>query len=331
MMIIFNLLAIIIASLCLPADGAEDTTPNEITFLLRHSMMGTFYREQRVRSEGQSGIKIVRQRSVSDLHNFEVESHAGKHTAAIHDHVQYKALAGKGQTTMVMNGVEFNTRHDDYGLRMPSTRSTKLEETEEVPFPKVPPLKDGNKDTKIKAMRSWFKAFIDQNYASLDYRKYFKPILCYIEGAWYKEKTQDKLSVSTKSIRHFLDADSWMDLSDRMRFVAYAGSKDIAENLALLPTKIIDMINGTVPVLAQWKYRVLCHPIKDDLPLKHFKVVDDIASRMMNKQTLDEHRDSNAARFVLEDKENDTDDLTMLDHLMGEIPGMDNYPGNQLN
>lgn len=328
-MLIPCLIVLIVASLPSSIEGAkeDDTTPKD-TLLAYLSMMETFYREQRVRSEGQSGIKIVRQSTTSDVHNFEVEGHAGDQTAAIHDHSNHKALAGKGQTTVVMNGVEFGTRHDDYQLRMPSTKSSKFEETEEVPFPDVPShLKNYNKDGQIKSMRPWFKAFKDQDHTKLDYRKHFKPILCYIEGAWYKKKTDGKVHVSTESARHFLDADSWRELNDRMRFVAYSGSKDIAENLALLPTKIIDMVNGLKPVLAQWKYRIMCHPIKEDLPLKHFKVVDDIASRMKMKRTLDQHRDSTAARFVLEDKENDSKDETILDRLMSEIPGMDNYPG----
>ena len=323
---LINLCSLMIFVLAV-VDGKEATTPNDVDFLLQSSMMQNFYREQELRSSGQSGIKIVRQRRTSDEHNYGVESHAGETTAAIHDHSEYKALAGKGQTTVVMNGVQFSTRHDDYHLEMASQNSQEFEKTEEIPFPDVPPLRDGNKDTKITEMRKWFKAFKDQDHTKLDYRNYFKPILCYIEGAWYQKKT-NKIDGGSKSARHFIDADSWSELDARLRFVGYSGSKDIAENLASLPSKIIDMINGTIPVIARWKYRILCHPIRRDLPVKHLKVVDDIASRMMMGKTLEEHQNSRAARFVLKDDEKDSSQETLLDTVMGEIPGMNNYPGN---
>ena len=44
-----------------------------------------------------------------------------------------------GEFVAVLNGVEFRTRHNDYRLIRPSTTSNKYHETENIPFPKVPP------------------------------------------------------------------------------------------------------------------------------------------------------------------------------------------------
>lgn len=39
-------------------------------------------------------------------------------------------------------------------------------------------------DEQIVEMRQWFKAFRDQDHSVRDYRKHFKPVLCYLEGGW---------------------------------------------------------------------------------------------------------------------------------------------------
>ncbi len=43
-----------------------------------------------------------------------------------------------GEVVVVMNGVEFKTRHNDYKLVMASTNSTQYHATESIPFPAVP-------------------------------------------------------------------------------------------------------------------------------------------------------------------------------------------------
>ena len=49
-----------------------------------------------------------------------------------------------------------------------------------------------------------------------DYRKYFKPNLCYLEGGWtLNSKTLDE---PFQSDRHQLDASSWFDLQEKVRW-----------------------------------------------------------------------------------------------------------------
>ena len=73
-------------------------------------------------------------------------------------------------------------------------------------------------------MREWFKAFHDQNDTVRDFKKYFRPNLCYLEGAWtLNTKT---LNEPFQSDRHHIDATSWFDLQEKVR------SKNIVFNAA---------------------------------------------------------------------------------------------------
>lgn len=58
---------------------------------------------------------------------------------AIHDHSNYNDTLGMGELIVVLNGVEFRTRHNDYRLKTPSSKSRAYGATETIPFPDVPP------------------------------------------------------------------------------------------------------------------------------------------------------------------------------------------------
>ena len=64
--------------------------------------------------------------------------HLGARTASIHDHSNYDDLLGFGEVVVVLNGVEFRTRHNDYHLIKPSTKTRKYHRTEKFAFPEVP-------------------------------------------------------------------------------------------------------------------------------------------------------------------------------------------------
>ena len=296
----------------------------------RQMMLQQFFTEERVRSEGQSGVKQIRSRSHYN-ENYKSPTHTGRSAIAIHDHSNNIRTVGMGEFIGVLNGIEFRTRHNDYRLYMPHRTSKEYHETEEVPFPDVPPqvTNQPSVDDEIKEMRQWFLAFKNQNASHRDYKKYFKPVLTYLEGTW--TTTTEKLDEPFDSDRHFLDAKNWFDLQDRVRFTSYTGGKSRLENLAFLPTTITGMTNTSVPIFAQFNYRIVCHPISVDIPLSHFELVDEINTRMNLKMTLDKYRQSRAARFNLkpefpgEKKVNKR--FTFLDKIMGEIPGKDNYAG----
>jgi len=303
-----------------------------VTTMTRQMMLQQLFVEERIRSDGGSGVKQVRG-SVTGTKPYHGQSHTGQRIMAVHDHANNIRTVGMGEFIAVMNGVEFRTRHNDYGLRMPHRTSSVYHATEPLPFPDVPPevLAKKTVEEQILEMRKWFDAFKQGYYRVRDYRKYFKPVLCYLEGAW--TKSEDKIDEPFFSDRHKLDAASWMDLQDKIRFTAYTGRKSNDENFSYLPTTIQQIIDGN-PVFAQWNYRILCHPIQRDVPLNRLRLVDDLAARMMYKRSYNDHFWTRAARFQLNPKNsNRWRDMsktgkTLLDTIMNEIPGMDNYPAN---
>ena len=331
MTFLFKLYFVTIISRCVSSMSDKDIE-NLLNAITRQTMLQQFYTEQRVRSEGQSGLNILRQRRAGSK-NYFTESHTGNSAAAIHDHANNIRTVGMSEFNAVMNGVEFTTRHNDYRLYMPHRTSKGYHQTEPIPFPNVPQavLDKETIQEQIDEMREWFKSWRDQDTSKRNYTQYFKPILCYLEGAW--TTAERDVDEPFSSDRHFIDAKTWMELHQKIMFTSYSGSKSILENLSFLPTKIIDFVNETLPVFAQWNYRILCHPLKKDVPLKRLRVIEDLSSRMMNERDIYRHKHSRGARFQLNSKDQEKFhdrplNYEFLDELMEEIPGKDNYQGN---
>lgn len=66
---------------------------------------------------------------------------------------------------------------------------------------------------QVAEMVEWFKAFNKQDGSKRDYTKYFKPVLCYLEGTWTLDK---ELVEPFESDRHNLEAKSWLDLHEKV-------------------------------------------------------------------------------------------------------------------
>ena len=214
---------------------------------------------------------------------------------------------------------------------MPSKTSKEYNLLQDIPFPPVPPavLKKRTIASQSAEMRQWFNAWKNQDYSTRDYRKYFKPVLCYLEGSWIH--TGEKIEEAFISARHHLDAETWFDMQEIIRYTAMSGTKDKQENYAFLPTTITRM-DGPTPVVAQWNYRIVCHPLKNDLPLNRFRPVIDQAQKMGFDANMPTAFKRSAMRFELNTVNSSTFNdgpITdqLLDKLMGEIPGKDNYPG----
>ncbi|RUS83471.1 hypothetical protein EGW08_008787, partial [Elysia chlorotica] len=205
--------------------------------LARQVMLQQFNSEQRTRTDGYSGVKSVRG-GPHGPRNYYSNSAVGSRFMAIHDHADFVRTVGMGEINVVINGVEFTTRHNDYSLVMPSTTSTDYHATEPLPFPDVPPsvLALENVDDQIEELRQYFKAFATQDPDLRDYRPYFRANLCYMEGAWTLDKSIEE---PFESDRHQLDAASWMHLQSLIRYGAYTGTKSPEENFAHLPTSIM--------------------------------------------------------------------------------------------
>ncbi|XP_064645723.1 uncharacterized protein LOC135499028 [Lineus longissimus] len=313
----------------------------KMSLLTKQVMMQQSEFEERIRSDGQSGLKQNRV-LVGGTRPYFYDSTTGDRHAAIHDHANHIRTIGMGEVVAVLNGIEFKTRHNDYKLRMPSTTQTKFRKMEDVPFPDVPPevLSKSTVDEQIEEMRAWFKAWKDSDHSTRDYRKYFKPVLCYLEGYWKNTDNTGKVEEPFQSDRHYIDASTWHELLRRNSFSAYSGRKDAGENLAFLPTKIVDYVNDTIPVYAQWNYRIACHPLKHQVPLYGFRMIDDFNARMRRRAKREGFSGTRAARFQLNPNLrgdinrrtwNKYELLTFLDYLdvlMEEVPGLDNYSAN---
>ena len=316
-----------------PASTSSNSDRELIRVLTRQLMMQQMAAEERSRTDGDSGIKQVRH-GTSGTESYYSPSHVGSGPASIHDHANNIRTIGMGEIVAVLNGLEFRTRHNDYQLVMPHRTSSEYHAVEKIPFPAVPP-EVSNKtsvEDQIAEMREWFKAWKNQDHSLRDYRQYFKPVLCYLEGAW--TFSEDQIDEPFFSDRHFIDANSWFELQEKVQFTTYTGRKSALENYAYLPTKIVGISNESLPILSQWNYRILCQPLKRDLPLNRFQLVEDLRSRLSRGYTFDELKDKRAARFRL--NQYDTDDsekdgfirFGLIDELMRGVPGKDNHQGN---
>eukprot|EP01084_Bolivina_argentea_P097885 175954_1 len=113
-------------------------------------------------------------------------------------------------------------------------------------------------------MIEYFRAFKYQNKSHRNYTNYFKPILCYLEGGWIL--SNDNLDEPFDSDRHELDASTWKQLHDKLRWMMNSGRKEPAENLAHLPSSIRNLINDIFPVVSNCEYRIVCIPLKNYIP-----------------------------------------------------------------
>ena len=127
--------------------------------LTRQMMLQQLFVEERLRSEGQSGVKQTRN-GEGGTKSYHLNSHlSGQRIVAIHDHSNNIRTVGMGEFIGVLNGVEFRTRHNDYRLYMPSSNTSEYHKTEEIPFPDVPPevASKGSLDEQVEEMIEWFK------------------------------------------------------------------------------------------------------------------------------------------------------------------------------
>ncbi|XP_060071511.1 uncharacterized protein LOC132551387 [Ylistrum balloti] len=281
--------------------------------------------EERIRSDGDSGIKqkMVKNRGTRSYLNDIVSSPilADFGEAWTRDRLLYI-----GTNVFVMNGVEFRLRAQNYRLQMPSRNSKEWHKTEDIPYPEVPHsvLAKHNITEQIAEMREYFRAFKQQDTKIRDYTRYFKPVLCYLEGAWIDGAAHNQ--------------NRWLGEAYTTEFLVNEGLED---GHPFNPTKIMRVVNGTA-LYAHWDTRIVCHPIKQELKLASFFVKDDLAARLSANQSLYDFSRSKAARFELGEygrpsrtlyadigygKQDPTfTHYTTLDAIMEEIPGKDNYP-----
>lgn len=293
----------------------------------RQLMMQQLYVEEMTRTGADSGIKQLRMR-IDSFKSYSTSSFSAGGAAAIHDHSQLERTPGMGELVAVLNGVEFRTRHNDYRIVKP-TQSRTFDAVEDIAFPPVPPsvLNQSTVFEQSAELREYFKAWRDQNVTHRDYRPYFKPVLCYLEGAWTMDKNFNE---PFSSERHHIEANSWFDLQEKIRYTSLTGDRLGSQNLAFLPTSIVNITDG-IPVMAQWNYRIVCHPLHKEVDTRHLRPIDDFAERFGEHKDVNQFFTSRSQRFLVDEKGGLSSryyHVNELDEMMYEIPGKDNYGVN---
>ncbi|KAK2152036.1 hypothetical protein LSH36_341g02015 [Paralvinella palmiformis] len=160
-------------------------------------MMQQFYRQTIRQTRGSSGIaKIQPVFDISDLKRWAYHPDLVV-TPPIHSHPDKKSVLGVSDLSVVLHGVHFRTGHADYRLRTRSKHKASRSIPRDIPLPGVPPevTRLEKVQDQVAEMRRWFRAWVDQDPSKRDYRKYFKPVLCYLEGAWlshFSERLEQK-------------------------------------------------------------------------------------------------------------------------------------------
>ncbi len=295
--------------------------------------------ENSLRTAGQSGLKNIRS-VLAGRRPFQEESFTGRTSIAhIHNHANNIRTVGLGELAVVMNGIEFQTRHNDFRLNMKSTTTTGFAaEPVEIPFPDVPQavLDQPTVEAQVTEMREWFRAFYEQKTSIRDYKDYFPAVICYLEGAYFYSNLTDIVE-GFHSDRHHLEARSWRELRDQADFCSKTGHKNEAENVATMRNIIVGVDEDGKPIQAQWNYRILCHPISYNVPTNRFVLVDDLRARAKRTwsvyRTLAGIATTRAARYKLKLFNNATDDPADLreesttDKFMRQVYGYNNFGG----
>ena len=66
-------------------------------------------------------------------------------------------------------------------------------------------------------MREYFKAWRDENTNHRNYKPYFKPNLCYLEGAFMRDA--GSIDEPFDSDRHQLEAENWFEKAQQLRYI----------------------------------------------------------------------------------------------------------------
>lgn len=310
------------------------------SMIVRELRENQYRADEMTRSSGSSGLKTIKGLLAQGTKAYYRTGYSSTNVASIHDHANHLNTAGMGEATYIINGFEGRSRHNDFMLRSKSLTSPDFGATTEIDFPPVPPevTNQPTVEAEIAEMKEWFKAFHTQTFTERDYRPYFQPMLCYLEGTWIQASNDDDtIEEIFFSDRHSLNATTWAELEDRINFSAFTGRDDELEGLSYNPQRFIGQDANGVPIVARWIYQILCHKLNNDLQTNRLRAVDDVKSRMALSSYLSKSVNmadleaSRLARYQL----NTLDNLffaedsgrryTLLDTFMQEIPGMDNY------
>ena len=218
-----------------------------------------------------------------------------------------------------MNGVDFKERGQHAYAKKPSSSDKTFGKMEDIQMPAVPPevLQKKTVEEQTTEMLEWFKAFRDNNYKTRDYRKYFRPVVIYLEAWW--DKISDKTFMRYPYSRLMMDS-LW-------------GTRKSGNPSTFRPLTVWDN-NGDTTTFAALQSQIKMQPVeKTNIRPKHFIPVDTLRSRVPADMTMDEFVESRRARYILNPVDSDhfSDKyhrMSLLDKAMAEVPGLDNGPAS---
>lgn len=268
------------------SEAALSALRSTVTVLSNQLMLAQTQAEERVRSQGSSGLVSVR-RFMGGHAAWADQAFAGRGFAAMHNHGDFMDTLGMGEIEVVMNGVDFRTRHNDFRLLTPAA-SREYGAVEPVAMPDVPqavldiqkhcPTRDGCVPEQVREMQAWFEAWKNQDAGERDYTKHFQPVLCYLEGAWVVDA--DVSDIQGASDRHSIEAGSYHDLRQKTRYMANSGRKNTRENLAQLPSAVRGVDADGKVTVANFEYAIKCEKLAGDVPLNRFRVAQDLQTML---------------------------------------------------
>lgn len=341
-------------SCCAAVDSVEekmygdiDRNREALALLARAAVNAQTHVDELNRKQGASGVYAARQYNDQfKLRPWERSSYASdkRGPCGIHNHADHVETVGMADCGAVLNGYHFRTRHNDYSLHKPVSGNTAddFNQGESLDWPALP----GNRidwetapvSEQVSEMREWFKAWMQQDTSPRDYRAFFTPQLCYLEG-WLEYATANgKLDDPFTSERHELESATWQDLMDQVRQRLMSGEKSILENGAYMPQILVDVDADGLPVRANFQYSIKCHSLSFDVPFQRLRAVRDLhtSDEPDGRRALFEF-DSMCSTAYQADKpftasgnqvkKCKSEFKSYLDEIMEQIPGKDNYDG----
>lgn len=186
-------------------NGNVDLTKiNENIDIILYQLANQYaFNEDRNRAYGSSGILKVRGIG-SSYKSYGEPLYSDDGYMTLHEHTDFENTAGLGEMVISLNGVHFMTRHNDYKMNMKSRTKEDYKSVEPIKFPDVPPsvLNKNTVNEQLEEMQQYFKAFKNQDSSIRNYKEYFKPFLCYLEGYWIKKNYKSDIEQPFMSDRH---------------------------------------------------------------------------------------------------------------------------------
>ena len=231
------------------------------------------------RMMGSSGVISTRQYTAAVPFNNKERIFGTNYSAlSIHNHPNYRGMAGMGEFSACINGYYIRTRHNDYRIFAP-VQGTYLQRKEILP-PEIPanvlalPLGSGyGSATPFEAgtQYSYMKNIYKDNKEDCVF------FLSYME-AWWETYEESNNGDYTDSFRHFNNVSSTKEMLEKSMYFNTSGHKDRLENNPFEPVMVRKVNEFGVPVVCTFRCRINSIPVATLSPTgptsKEFKLGD---------------------------------------------------------